>query len=94
MWLKRDDGSVVMFSAGAFPSHCEGFPFGVLEMLAAGLPVVAYRAPGAPMMIGGQERAKPLGQVQQHRAGFEYPRGRLRALVEQRRLDLEAKEMG
>lgn len=38
-------------SLGVFPSYCEGFPFGVLEMLAAGLPVVAYHAPGAPMMI-------------------------------------------
>lgn len=36
---------------GMFPSHMEGFPFGVLELLAAGLPVVAYRAPGAPMML-------------------------------------------
>lgn len=38
-------------SAGVFPSHYEGFPFGVLEMLATSLPVVAYRAPGAPMML-------------------------------------------
>ena len=36
---------------GLFPSYFEGFPFGVLEMLAAGLPVAAYDAPGAPMMV-------------------------------------------
>lgn len=41
-------------SIGVFPSHCEGFPFGVLEMLAAGLPVVAYRSPGLSMMIPNQ----------------------------------------
>ncbi len=38
-------------STGIFPSAVEGFPFAVLEMLAAGLPVVAYRAPGPPMML-------------------------------------------
>jgi glycosyltransferase involved in cell wall biosynthesis len=38
-------------SVGVFPSAVEGFPFAVLEMLAASLPVVAYRAPGAPMML-------------------------------------------
>jgi glycosyltransferase involved in cell wall biosynthesis len=38
-------------SVGVFPSYVEGFPFGVLEMLAAAVPVVAYRAPGAPMML-------------------------------------------
>jgi glycosyltransferase involved in cell wall biosynthesis len=37
---------------GVFPSHIEGFGFGVLEMLAAGLPVIAYDAPGPPMMLG------------------------------------------
>lgn len=42
-------------SVGVFPSYCEGFPFGVLEMLAAGLPVVAYRAPGPPMMIPAED---------------------------------------
>ena len=29
----------------------EGFPFGVLEMLASALPVIAYDAPGPPMML-------------------------------------------
>ena len=38
-------------SIGVFPSYIEGFPFGVLEMLAASVPVVAYDAPGAPMML-------------------------------------------
>jgi glycosyltransferase involved in cell wall biosynthesis len=38
-------------AAGVFPSHIEGFGFGVLEMLAAGLPVIAYDAPGPPMML-------------------------------------------
>ena len=38
-------------SLGIFPSYMEGFPFGVLEMLASSLPVIAYDAPGAPMML-------------------------------------------
>ena len=38
-------------SAGVFPSYLEGFGFGVLEMLAASLPVVAYDVPGPPMML-------------------------------------------
>jgi glycosyltransferase involved in cell wall biosynthesis len=38
-------------SAGVFPSYIEGFGFGVLEMLAAGLPVIAYDAPGPPDML-------------------------------------------
>lgn len=41
-------------SAGVFPSAVEGFPFGVLEMLAAGLPVVAYRAPGPSAMLSDE----------------------------------------
>jgi len=38
-------------SVGVFPSYIEGFPFGVLEMLAASLPVIAYDSPGAPEML-------------------------------------------
>lgn len=38
-------------TAGIFPSRFEGFPFGVLEMLAAGLPVMAYDSPGPPEML-------------------------------------------
>ncbi len=38
-------------SIGVFPSYFESFGFGVLEMLAASIPVIAYRAPGPPMML-------------------------------------------
>lgn len=38
-------------SVGIFPSYFEGMPFGVLEMLAASLPVIAYNAPGPPMLL-------------------------------------------
>ena len=34
-------------AAGIFPSYLEGFPLGVIEMLAAALPVIAFDAPGA-----------------------------------------------
>lgn len=38
-------------SVGMFPSYLEGFGFGVLEMLAGSLPVIAYDAPGPPVML-------------------------------------------
>lgn len=38
-------------SIGVFPSYFESFGFGVLEMLAASIPVIAYRAPGPSMML-------------------------------------------
>jgi glycosyltransferase involved in cell wall biosynthesis len=41
-------------SVGIFPSYLEGFGFGVLEMLAASIPVIAYDSPGPPMMLPPQ----------------------------------------
>jgi glycosyltransferase involved in cell wall biosynthesis len=38
-------------SVGVFPSYAEGFGLGVLEMLAASIPVIAYNSPGPPMML-------------------------------------------
>jgi len=42
-------------TAGAFPSYIEGFGFGLLEMLAAGLPSVAYDVPGPRSMLGDSD---------------------------------------
>lgn len=36
---------------GIFPSHLESFGFGVLEMMAMGIPVVGYNSPGLSMLI-------------------------------------------
>jgi glycosyltransferase involved in cell wall biosynthesis len=44
-------GLLAECAVGVFPSYLEGFPFAVLEMLAASLPVIAYDAPGAPMLL-------------------------------------------
>jgi glycosyltransferase involved in cell wall biosynthesis len=38
-------------TVGGFPSYVEGFPLGVIEQLAARLPVIAYRAPGPVAML-------------------------------------------
>lgn len=38
-------------SVGVFPSYIEGFGLGVLEMLAASIPVFAYHSPGPTMML-------------------------------------------
>ena len=50
-------------SVGIFPSYMEGMPFGVLEMLAASVPVIAYDAPGPPMLLPA-EYLVPRGDVQ------------------------------
>jgi glycosyltransferase involved in cell wall biosynthesis len=50
-------------SVGVFPSYCEGFGFGVLEMLAAAIPVIAYDAPGPPAMLG-PDWLVPPGDIQ------------------------------
>jgi glycosyltransferase involved in cell wall biosynthesis len=39
-------------TVGAFPGYLEGFGFGILEMLAAGLPTIAYDAPGSRDILG------------------------------------------
>ena len=44
-------GLIAGCSIGVFPTRCEGFPFGVLEMLAAGLPVLGYDAPGMTALL-------------------------------------------
>jgi glycosyltransferase involved in cell wall biosynthesis len=46
-------------SVGVFPSYYEGFGFGLLEMLAAGLPVIAYDAPGPGMMLAKEQLVPP-----------------------------------
>lgn len=38
-------------AVGVFPSYLEGCPFAVLEQIAAGIPTVAYKAPGPPMLL-------------------------------------------
>jgi glycosyltransferase involved in cell wall biosynthesis len=40
-------------SVGMFPSYVEGFGLGVLEMLAASVPVICYRSPGPTMLVKG-----------------------------------------
>jgi glycosyltransferase involved in cell wall biosynthesis len=40
-------------TVGMLPSYVEGFPFSVIELLAAGTPVVAYDAPGARETLPG-----------------------------------------
>lgn len=50
-------------SAGIFPSYLEGFGLGVLEMLAASIPVVAYNSPGPTMMLSPDFLVEP-GDIQ------------------------------
>src|SRR5208337_3977690 len=44
-------GLLAGVSIGVFPSRVEGSPYGVLEMLASAIPVIAYDAPGANVLL-------------------------------------------
>jgi glycosyltransferase involved in cell wall biosynthesis len=59
-------GLLATATVGAFPGYLEGFGFAVLELLAAGLPTVAYDAPGPRDMLRHLEHpaAVPLGDVE------------------------------
>ena len=46
-------------SVGVFPSYLEGFGLGILEMLAASIPVIAYRCPGPPAMLPSEYLVAP-----------------------------------
>ena len=51
-------------SVGVFPSRVESFGYGVLEMLAAAVPVIAYDAPGPHVMLP-PEYLVPVGAVRE-----------------------------
>ncbi|MGJ3241825.1 MAG: glycosyltransferase family 4 protein [Opitutales bacterium] len=59
--FRREDlpGLLTGARAGVFPSYWEGFGLGVVEMLAAGLPVAAYRAPGPADILPAEWLAAP-----------------------------------
>ena len=44
-------GLLAGVSIGVFPSRVEGSPYGVLEMLASSIPVIAFDAPGPNVML-------------------------------------------
>lgn len=51
-------------TVGAFPSYVEGWPIGLLEKLAAGIPTVAYGAPGARTMLENSSLLVALGDAE------------------------------
>jgi glycosyltransferase involved in cell wall biosynthesis len=46
-------------SIGIFPSYLEGFGLGILEMLTASIPVIAYDVPGPSMMLSKEYLVAP-----------------------------------
>jgi glycosyltransferase involved in cell wall biosynthesis len=52
-------GLLAPCSVGIFPSYIEGFGLAVLEMLAASIPVIAYDAPGPPVMLDPEYLVPP-----------------------------------
>ena len=54
-------------TAGTLPSYIEGFPFSVLEQLAAGLPTIAYDAPGSRAILARLTRPLMARRGDTHR---------------------------
>ena len=61
---KELPGLLTGVSVGVFPSRVESFGYGVLEMLAAAVPVIAYDAPGPHVMLPPKYRV-PVGAVRE-----------------------------
>jgi glycosyltransferase involved in cell wall biosynthesis len=61
-WPEELAGHLAPCWAGVFPSYNEGFGLGIIEMLAAALPVFAYDAPGACDLLP-PERRVPRGDA-------------------------------
>jgi glycosyltransferase involved in cell wall biosynthesis len=59
-------------TVGAFPTYAEGFGLGLLEQLAAGIPAVAYDAPGPQSILKRSlpELLIPVGNVEQFSAAL------------------------
>jgi len=72
-------------AVGVFPSYYEGFPFGVLEMLAAAIPVIAYDAPGPPMMLPADYLVRPGDVAAMSRKTAELLKDRQKLLEARRR---------
>jgi glycosyltransferase involved in cell wall biosynthesis len=53
-WFASDELPALLAdaTAGVLPSYLEGFPLGALEQLAAGVPTIAYDAPGSRELLG------------------------------------------
>lgn len=47
------------FKVGLFPSYLEGFGFSVIELFSAGIPVIAYDAPGPSSILSDQFLVPP-----------------------------------
>jgi len=96
-------------SVGVFPSYLESFGLGVLEMMSAHLPVVAFDAPGPPVMVpqellvapgDAKKMASVVSGLLVDRERLERERARARAIAETftwegvARLTLSAYEAG
>ena len=66
-WFPADDLPRLLATptVGALPSYVEAGPFSVLEMLGAGLPTVAYDAPGARALIPNADWLAPSGDTRE-----------------------------